>query len=114
MGSLRPTLQLLDITGNDATHFPLAVTQLRALTCLKAGGNEFKELPAAVTALSRLMDLTFGRVVSEEDPLQLRDVRLKITCRGVFSGHYLEDVLLAANGQAPYQKFKAALDTCEL
>ena len=154
----------------------LAVTQLRALTCLKAGGNDFAELPGVVTALSRPMDLTLGRVLSEEDPLQLhekrpldaralgdlsafpslchvcfegcvvvlcesvlgavrhaslrsisvylahpapkcapvvlelrqalkrlrRDGLLKITCRGVFKGNYLEPVLLAAKGQAPF------------
>ena len=188
MGSLRRMLQALDITGNELTCFPLAVTQLRALTCLKAGGNDFAELPAAVTALSRLVDLTLGRGVSEEDPLQLhgkrpldaralgdlsafpalchvgfegcevmlcesmlgavqhaslrsidfclahpapecalvvlelsqelrrlrRDRMLKTTCRGVHRGQYLEDVLLAANGQAPFQKFKAALEACGL
>lgn len=188
MGSLSSMLQLLDMSGNDLTQFPLAVTQLRALTCLNASGNNIAELPAAVTALSRLTGLTLGRVESNEDPLQLhekrrldvralgdlsdfpllRDVgfercevmlcdsmlgavrhaslrsisfylahpapecalvvlqlsqalkRLRrdsmpiITCRGVYKGSYLEHALLAAKGQAPFQRCTAALDVCRL
>ena len=54
------------------TRFPLALTQLVALKCLKAERNHCAELPAAITALSRLTELMLGRILNWSDPLQLQ------------------------------------------
>ena len=75
MGSLSLTLLHLDVSGHGLTHFPLALTQLAALECLRAEANEFAELPAAIAALSRLTELALGRALSDEDPLQLHEKR---------------------------------------
>ena len=68
MGSLCSTLLQLDISGLRLAHFPVALTQLVALKCLDASGNEFAELPAGVTALSRLMEVTLGRIDAPVNP----------------------------------------------
>ena len=65
----------MDVSGHELTQFPLALTQLAALECLRADRNELLELPAAITALSRLTELTLGRLAPHEDPLQLRETR---------------------------------------
>ena len=70
LGSLRSMLQHLDFSGQGLAQFPLAVTQLVALECLNAEHNEFAELPAAISALSRLTELTLGRIERSYDPLQ--------------------------------------------
>ena len=70
LGSLRSTLQHLDFSGQGLAQFPLAVTQLVALECLNAAHNEFTVLPAAISALSRLTELTLGRLECDWDPLQ--------------------------------------------
>ena len=75
MGTLRLGLLHLDLSGNGLTHFPLALTQLVALECLRAGGNEFEQLPAAITALSGLTELALGRFTPWEDRLQLHEKR---------------------------------------
>ena len=72
MGSLSSRLHHLDVSGHGFIQFPLALTQLAALQCLRAARNNFAHLPAAITALSRLTELTLGRLVSMEDPLQLK------------------------------------------
>ena len=41
MGTLRLALLHLDLSVHGLSHFPLALTQLVALECLRAGGNEF-------------------------------------------------------------------------
>ena len=71
MGALRSSLLHIDLTGHRITKFPLALTQLVALECLRAGRNDFSELAPAITALSRLTELTLGRVPSFQDPAQL-------------------------------------------
>ena len=63
------------IHGHGLTHFPLALTQLVGLECLHVNGNEFAELPTGITALSRLTELSVGRLVSQRDPLQLHGKR---------------------------------------
>ena len=70
LGSLRSSLQHLDFSGQGLAQFPLAVTQLVALECLNAEHNEFAEVPAAISALSRLTELTLGRIECGYDPLQ--------------------------------------------
>ena len=61
MGSLSSSLLHLDFRGHMLTEFPLALTQLVALQCLKANRNDFAELPACITALSSLTELWLGR-----------------------------------------------------
>ena len=74
--SLSTALLHLDVTGRGLTHFPLALTQLVGLECLKADNNKFAELPAGITALSRLTKLILGRECDVfEDPLQEREKR---------------------------------------
>ena len=73
MGSLTSSLVLCDFRGCGLTQFPVALTQLRALVCLRANRNEFTELPAAISALSRLTELMLGRMKSLTDPLQLHE-----------------------------------------
>ena len=75
MSPLSTSLSHLEFSGHGLTQFPLAVTQLAALQCLRAGGNEFSQLPAAITVLSRLTELTLGRLEPDEDRLQLRKKR---------------------------------------
>ena len=80
MGSLSSTLTYLDISGRRLAHFPLALTRLVALECLKASANKFAAVPDGITALARLTKLTLGRSVchyrySPRDPLQLHEVR---------------------------------------
>ena len=65
----------LNCINQGLPQFPLALTQLVALECLKMGGNDFAELPTGITALSRLTTLSIGRLVSQRDPLQLREKR---------------------------------------
>ena len=87
MGLLSSSLVYLDMNGLALTHFPLALTQLVALRFLDARSNEFAELPAGLTALSRLTELRLGRVMSEEDPLQLQVKRpLDVRALGDLSG----------------------------
>ena len=74
MGSLCTTLLHMDCTRQGLTQFPLALTQLAALACLKIDHNDFERLPAAITNLSRLTELELGRV-HVNDPLQLRAKR---------------------------------------
>ena len=77
----------LDVSGHGLAQFPLALTRLVALECLKMCGNEFGELPTAITALSRLTELTLGRVMSMEDPLQVHGKRcLDVRALGDLSG----------------------------
>ena len=45
MGSFSATLLHVDFTGHGFEVFPLVLTQLAALECLKAGANHFAELP---------------------------------------------------------------------
>ena len=76
MGSLSLTLTHLDISERKLSHFPLNLTQLVALECLKASANEFAEVPDGITALARLTKLTLGRFVSYAgDVLQLHEKR---------------------------------------
>ena len=87
MGALRSTLQHIDCRGHALTHFPLALTQLAALECLRATDNDFAELPAAVTALSRLTELRLGRRMTSMDPFQLHERRrLDVRALGDLSG----------------------------
>ena len=87
MGSLSSSLLHLDLEGHGLTLFPLALTQLVALKCLKASSNEFAELPAGITALSRLTELTIGRVAPNDDQLQLHAMRpLDVCALGDLSG----------------------------
>ena len=72
MGSLCATLLHIDCSGQRLTQFPLALTQLVALGCLKATRNDFDRLPVAITNLSSLTKLQLGRV-SGNNPLQLRE-----------------------------------------
>ena len=62
MGLLCSTLLHRDMSGLRLAQFPIALTQLVALKCLDASRYEFAELPAGITALSRLTEVTFGRV----------------------------------------------------
>ena len=75
MGALRSSVLHLDCTRQGLTQFPLALTQLVALKCLKAGGNEFAELPAGIRALSRLTELALGRFRVHGDVMELHDQR---------------------------------------
>lgn len=68
MGSQGLTLVHFNFNGFGLSQFPVALTQLVALKCLRATRNEFAQLPAAITALSRLMELRLGRMMSGEDP----------------------------------------------
>ena len=79
MGTLSLTLTHLDISRCEPTYFPLALTRLVALKCLKAGANEFAEVPDGITALARLTKLTLGRWFAE-DPLQLHGKRSLDVC----------------------------------
>lgn len=60
----------IDFTGHGFNEFPLVLTQLAALECLKASGNHIAELPPAITALARLTELWLGRTLSSIYPLQ--------------------------------------------
>ena len=87
MGPLCSSLLHLDVSGHALTHFPLALTQLAALQCLRADRNEFVQLPTAITALSRLTELTLGRITPYEDRLQLHVRRpLDVRALGDLSG----------------------------
>ena len=87
MGALSSSLLQIDISGQRLTQFPLALTQLQALECLRASGNEFTELPTAITALSRLTHLKLGRLVSNNDPAQVHEKRtLNVCALGDLSG----------------------------
>ena len=87
MGLLRLSVLYLHLSGLRLAHFPLAVTQLVALTCLDASMNEFATLPAGITALSRLTELILRRVESPNDPLQLHEKRaLNVVAMGDLSG----------------------------
>ena len=87
MGMLSSTLRHLDCCGQGLTVFPPALTQLVALECLAAERNEFTELPAAMTALSRLTELTLGRIMDKKDPLQVHGKRpLDVRALGDLSG----------------------------
>ena len=87
MGSLCATLLHMDCSEQGLTQFPLALTQLVALTCLKADQNEFAEVPIAITALSRLTELTLGRSAGGKDPQQLHGKRtLDVRALGDLSG----------------------------
>ena len=87
LGSLKFTLSHIDFTGQRLAQFPLALTQLVALGCLKATRNDFAELPAGITALSRLTELELGRVTSDNDVLQLHDkLALDVRAMGDLSG----------------------------
>ena len=87
MSFLEWTLLHLDFSGRRLTCFPLAVTQLKVLECLNAERNDFAELPVAITALSRLRELRLGRVLSLDDPMQLREERaLDVRALGDLSG----------------------------
>ena len=87
MGSLCSSLVHLDFRGHGLTLFPLALTQLTALECLKASGNDFAELPAGITALSRLTKLTLGRIALKEDQAQVHAKRpLDVRVLGDLSG----------------------------
>ena len=70
---LSSSLLHLNFSGRGLAWFPLAVTQLVTLLRLDASGDEFMVLPAAITALSRVTELSLGRVYSRADPLQLRE-----------------------------------------
>ena len=67
MGALRASLLHLHITFLALPHFPLALTQLVALESLDATQNHFSELPGGITALSRLKELSLGRIVDDYD-----------------------------------------------
>ena len=87
MGALKSMLVHLDFCGQSLTQFPLALTQLVALECLKATGNDFADLPAGMTALSRLTELKLGRVSPDNDVLQLHSKRsLDVRALGDLSG----------------------------
>ena len=87
MGRLRSSLVDLDISGLGLAQFPLALTQLVALEFLDASRNEFAELPAGIMALSRLTELTLGRLVSYNDLMQLHAKRpLNVVAPGDLSG----------------------------
>ena len=87
MGLLCATLVHMNCYGQGLTQFPPVLTQLVALKCLQADWNDFAELPAAITALSRLTELTLGRVATREDPLQLHNTRtLDVRALGDLSG----------------------------
>ena len=87
MGLLSTTLRHLDCCGQGLAKFPTALTQLVALECLVAERNDFTELPAAITALSRLTELTLGRVMAKTDPLQVHGKRpLDVRALGDLSG----------------------------
>ena len=87
MGMLTLSLVDLDISGLGLAHFPVRLTQLRALESLDAGANGFAVLPAGVTALSRLTELTLGRLESAHDPLQQDEARpLDVRALGDLSG----------------------------
>ena len=69
----------IDIVGHGLTHFPLALTQLVTLQSLMACGNDFAEVPAAIRALSRLTQLSLGRMpayLTEPDHKMLQSGRL--------------------------------------
>ena len=85
MGQLSSSLLHLRVGG--LKTFQVAMTQLVALKSLQASGNEFLELPAGITALSRLTELTLGRIMSKKDPVQLRKKRpLDVRALGNLSG----------------------------
>ena len=87
MGVLASSLLHLDLSMLQLRQFPRALTQLVALQFLDASGNEFVELPAGIAALSRVTELRLGRVVSDEDPLQLLVRRpLDVRALGDLSG----------------------------
>ena len=82
MGLLRCTLRHLCCSGHGFNHFPLALTQLVALECLRVTRHNFAELPAGITALSRLTELSLGRVTSWENFLQEQE-RLPLDARAL-------------------------------
>ena len=61
MGALKSTLLSLDMSHMRLASFPLAVTQLTALHCLKASWSHFPVVTAGITALNRLVTLELGR-----------------------------------------------------
>ena len=69
MGRLSSSLLHLEVSG--LVRFPVAVMQLVALKSVVANEIVCSELPAGITALSRLTELTLGRIISKKDPLQL-------------------------------------------
>ena len=62
MGALKASLLHLEMRQLGLLRFPLALTQLVALERLDVSRNHFAELPAGITALSRLKELTLGRM----------------------------------------------------
>ena len=85
MGALSSALRHLSFKGQRLAQFPLALTQLAALECLKADGNEFAEVPAGFTALSRLTELELGRVSPREGLVDLHVGRLDVRALGDLS-----------------------------
>ena len=87
MDPLDSALLHLEYSGHRLAEFPLGLTQLVALECLRASENGFEELPAAITALSRLTELSLGRITAWKDPLQLHEKRpLDVRALGDLSG----------------------------
>ena len=85
-GSLSSALLHLHLR-NGLTHFPLVLTQLVALEHLNLDGNQFAELPIAITALSRLTKLVLGRLLVDDDVVQLCEKRpLNVRALGDLSG----------------------------
>ena len=82
MGSLRCTLLHLSCSGHGFTHFPLALTQLVALECLRVTRHNLAELPAGITALSRLTELSLGRITPWQNLLQEQE-RLPLDVRAL-------------------------------
>ena len=80
MGLLSLSLLHLNVSWLVLPHFPLDLTQLVALESLDASHNNFAELPLGITALSKLTDLSLGRVPvinlmhgqCDADPLDVR------------------------------------------
>ena len=87
LSPLDSALRHLEYSGHGLAEFPLGLTQLVALECLRVTQNEFEELPAAITALSRLTELSLGRIVPWTDPLQLHEKHaLDVRALGDLSG----------------------------
>ena len=61
MGAASCMLLSLDLSKLNLDAFPLALTGLTGLECLKASGNGFSVLPAPITAMGRLGTLQLGR-----------------------------------------------------
>ena len=87
LGSLKVTLLHIDFYGQRLAQFPLVLTQLEALVCLKATRNDFAGLPAGITALSRLTELKLVRVTPDNNVLQLHNkLPLDVHAMGDLSG----------------------------